>query len=648
MRILDYLRRRWWLALVVVYLVGACFYVWRAALAPSLFAGERTAYYYLLSSVAQSLAAIMALTFTITLVVAQMRTRYGMQLARHAIRGEQVGILVLFIVGTVYPLAVMPFAGPATAITSLLIAGLCMAALVYHLLRMRSELDVTGVLREWQTAAIRRSLWGIVDEMPEVQNIEDACYGALAENDFSTLREASKALAVVLRSEVGHRHRNEIARRLGLLCAHATDCMRGATSAFDGLISGLCTEDGRGEALHADIVADILDDAIASCRWPDHEAVLAGFYESLYKFIRGLVWTSNGAVDFDTLADRVSRQLTDRYDPDGSLSMKPLLGSGRAAFWLFIAFLLAPTKGLYEDTPDDSGKPKRRQPNAIARKPISTSVRWGLQTLEFRGRPTVGRFGPKAYRIAMNLLAQNADLLDQDEVVPALNHLHTESDPSPVHAAEKWLAIARATTVEGQFRLADFALSSFTTHLKSPKVTDVKAGEFLMTFGDAFCEMLEHRDRFSDVLLVAPLQVGLSRYAKRAQECTLVAEVAWRMALNAAKADKAGGVFPLIWKPLRDCAATFVDSAKTDYKEEKKLFLTSLLILGLCHIQVALQSWPNDSERLNMLPEMMRVPRPLYSQYCYVRDEAVKVIERELPQKADWYRKVVTQTMQPA
>ena len=95
---------------------------------------------YILSAISQGLAAILALVFTITLVVAQMTRRYT-AMDKIVFRPETISLMIVFGIGVVTPLLVLKFGFWMHGINlSIVIASFCVFSLLPFLIGVNSVL----------------------------------------------------------------------------------------------------------------------------------------------------------------------------------------------------------------------------------------------------------------------------------------------------------------------------------------------------------------------------------------------------------------------------------------------------------------------------------------------------------------------------
>jgi len=103
--------------------------------------------YYLLSSIGQSLSAILALVFSITLVAAQFTVRYTYRLINRILDRWTVFCIVVFIIGIIYPYVLLARNQSLVEIKiSICIMVLCMILLLPYFLTFPSRLGVQRII----------------------------------------------------------------------------------------------------------------------------------------------------------------------------------------------------------------------------------------------------------------------------------------------------------------------------------------------------------------------------------------------------------------------------------------------------------------------------------------------------------------------
>ena len=132
---------------------------------------------YILSAISQGLAAILALVFTITLVVTQMTRRYT-AMDKIVFRPETISLMIVFGIGIIAPLLVLYFGfwGPGV-ILSIVIASFCVFSLLPFLIGVNSVLKYDI---------------GIVNLNEEITEAIESGYEPRAKNKIKELSDMGK------------------------------------------------------------------------------------------------------------------------------------------------------------------------------------------------------------------------------------------------------------------------------------------------------------------------------------------------------------------------------------------------------------------------------------------------------------------------
>ena len=142
---------------------------------------------YILSAISQGLAAILALVFTITLVVAQMTRRYT-AMDKIIFRPETIFLMIVFGIGIIAPLLVLEFGfWEWGVILSIVIASFCVFSLLPFLI------GVNGVLKYDI---------GIVNLNEEIMEAIELGYELKARNKIMELNEIGKGAVKGFREDV--------------------------------------------------------------------------------------------------------------------------------------------------------------------------------------------------------------------------------------------------------------------------------------------------------------------------------------------------------------------------------------------------------------------------------------------------------------
>ena len=141
---------------------------------------------YILSAISQGLAAILALVFTITLVVAQMTRRYT-AMDKIIFRCETIGLMIIFGIGIIVPLLVLEFGfWRRGVILSIVIASFCVFSLIPFLKGVNDVLKYDI---------------GIVNLNEEIMEAIDLGYEPKAKNKIMQLNEIGRGAVKEFREE---------------------------------------------------------------------------------------------------------------------------------------------------------------------------------------------------------------------------------------------------------------------------------------------------------------------------------------------------------------------------------------------------------------------------------------------------------------
>ena len=200
-RLRDGLRRRLTggtdlLLLVVLYplLAGILIWYWPGLHVPNVDAANPHAL-YLLSSIAQSLAAVMAIVFTITLVIAQLASNHSPRMLASFFDAPTIAYMLFFIISLLLPLWLIAEADEFAARLSLCLAATSILLLVPYFLSFREKLRPERLLLSLSEESIKGLKADPTKEPEAVQVIHDCAIMALARKDYDTFNKGVEALA---------------------------------------------------------------------------------------------------------------------------------------------------------------------------------------------------------------------------------------------------------------------------------------------------------------------------------------------------------------------------------------------------------------------------------------------------------------------
>lgn len=181
---------RWlWLITVVPWLLFTFFLLfWQ--LEPQ----SPDAFKYLLSALSQGMAAVLALTFTISLVAAQLTARYGYQVLRRVLVLPTILYILYFALVTLLPLVFLPSNSIFQVKLSLSLGALALALLAPYLRYFFHRITPQSLLDDLSHEAAEK----IKDPGPagvtELDTIENMVMSSLAVKDYNTFSYAMDKL----------------------------------------------------------------------------------------------------------------------------------------------------------------------------------------------------------------------------------------------------------------------------------------------------------------------------------------------------------------------------------------------------------------------------------------------------------------------
>jgi hypothetical protein len=223
---------RWTLIVLLVYLAVATstYLLWPLDRQRS----DRTPLYYLLSTQAQVLSAIVALVFTTTIVVAQLVSRYSQRILHQVLGSWVLWYLSLYLIGIICPLFLLNKDFPLwTAQISLLIGGFCLVLLIPYYITLRDHLAPDTAIRNMVPERLRkgrqdfrsgrRSGHDIFNYVYNLQNFAMGAYGSYDQETFEqtlkALRKVGSALITKVAKEQDASARELLEKKLkNLLC----------------------------------------------------------------------------------------------------------------------------------------------------------------------------------------------------------------------------------------------------------------------------------------------------------------------------------------------------------------------------------------------------------------------------------------------
>ncbi len=156
---------------------------------------------YLLSAIAQSLAAILALVFTISLVIAQLSSRYSHRMLASFFNIPTTLYILFFIAAVFLPFWLLNYKDPDpwAVKLSLILASAALLLLVPYFLSFKYRLNPETMVGDLKKKAIRQLRIPSTDEPKEIRIIDNTVMSAFIQKDYDTFESGVGALAELIR-----------------------------------------------------------------------------------------------------------------------------------------------------------------------------------------------------------------------------------------------------------------------------------------------------------------------------------------------------------------------------------------------------------------------------------------------------------------
>lgn len=187
-------RTGWLVPIPLLILAVVVIWLWPGIRVPIVDATHPHAL-YLLSAIAQSLAAILAIIFTITLVAAQLSSRYSHRMLADFFDFQTVLYILLLILAVLLPFGLLAEPNPTLVKLSLTLAIASLLFLIPYFLRFRDKLKPERIPLELRQKAVRELQAYPVLEPDTVADIHIFVMNAFVLKDYDTFNVGVKALA---------------------------------------------------------------------------------------------------------------------------------------------------------------------------------------------------------------------------------------------------------------------------------------------------------------------------------------------------------------------------------------------------------------------------------------------------------------------
>jgi len=159
---------------------------------------EQTQTLYLLSAVSQSLAAVFALVFTISLVVAQLSSKYSHRILSSLFDKPTLLYISLYVIAILLPFWLIAEFNRFAIKISLSLAATCLVVLIPYFLKFREKLDPEFQINELQKKAVRGLKKNFEKEPEEIATIDNFVMSAFVHKDYDTLGHGVNNIANLL------------------------------------------------------------------------------------------------------------------------------------------------------------------------------------------------------------------------------------------------------------------------------------------------------------------------------------------------------------------------------------------------------------------------------------------------------------------
>jgi hypothetical protein len=152
---------------------------------------------YLLSAIAQSLAAILALVFTATLIVAQLSSRYSHRVLAQYFDIYTVSYISIFVVAVILPIWLLSRPSLIGINTSFILAVICLVLLVPYFLRFRNTLSPEYMIGYVTNQALRKLKANATVEPQDWVALSEIIMSAYSLKDYETFRKGMQCLSIL-------------------------------------------------------------------------------------------------------------------------------------------------------------------------------------------------------------------------------------------------------------------------------------------------------------------------------------------------------------------------------------------------------------------------------------------------------------------
>ncbi len=416
---------------------------------------EKSDWRYFLSALAQSLAAIATLVFTVTLVVSQLRARYGLRVAQEVLNWGNVVRFGYFLISVAASLWAIHRPEDWFRVISWALAIGCVPILFWHFWDTRRSLSLRRVVSKYGKEA-RRQLRTGSDSTEKLRDLEYIAHGALAHSDFDTLdattEELATAAAEAAKQNLGETVDDAFEYIRGV-CFEATRSPKATLIATVGVTKGIGK---RGGAVLRDLAGnaiDTFDMSLRMCDWPKQEEIYAAVFVAVQKLLKELV--DKEAADSALAGNIIDRCVKLLARANKRRLHEPEPGSGHAAYTLFETCLAGATYAAARD-------------NVVEAKSFLNACL--SRALNIAGLPhayvELQQYLPDAVRKSVETLKEVARHLDEKEMLKPIRGLLVTQDSDLAAATVEWRELTAVFIDERAFELANVSLANLNRLLE--------------------------------------------------------------------------------------------------------------------------------------------------------------------------------------
>lgn len=175
-------------------------------IAPNGIVQERVQMLYLLSTIAQSLSAILALVFTISLIIIQLFSRYSHRISSGFSDRITISYICLFIIAVFLPFWVIAQPTIYGAKAALTLAAICLFLLVPYFIHFGKKLNPEQILIDLKKSAMKQLQTNIKEEPKDIATTDNMIMSAFALKDYDTFNKGIQVLHEITHEVISTKH----------------------------------------------------------------------------------------------------------------------------------------------------------------------------------------------------------------------------------------------------------------------------------------------------------------------------------------------------------------------------------------------------------------------------------------------------------